>query len=201
MISSDTGEGSRSTEVFSDRTALPGAGEGLRRLYGEYRRREASELLALMPREAVRPLYRLARDRRSDGGGSSPVDPLALLVDFVETSLLPLPSFDVWLADFQAHRGAHLQSLDTDPRAADPGSPVTVEVRSFRKGDREFHAGLCIFRRDTVWWGFLAFSGSDGAPLARTADIFREEEPEAIRERFRGFGTDAFQAFLRSSLP
>jgi hypothetical protein len=178
-----------------------GLGEGLRRLYAEYRRREAAALLSLIPPEAVRPLYRMARDRMASRGGRPPEDPVALLVDFVENELLPLPPFEVWLEDFRGHRGAHLQGLDTDPRAPDPEAPVTVEVRSFRRGDGEWYAGLSLFRRAPVWWGFLSFSRADGLPVARTADIFREEDPEAIRDRFRSFGPDALQAFLRSALP
>jgi len=177
---------------WGEEAAHRGLGEGLQRLYAEYRRREAAALLSLIPPEAVRPLYRMARDRVSSRGGQAPEDPVALL---------PLPPFEVWLADFRGHRGAHLQGLDMDPRAPDPAAPVTVEVRSFRRGDGEWYAGLSLFRRAPVWWGFLSFSRADGIPVARTADIFREEDPEAIRDRFRSFGPDALQAFLRSALP
>jgi hypothetical protein len=34
----------------------------------------------------------------------------------------------------------------------------------------------------------------------RTADIFREEDPEEIRDRFRAFHSGTLQAFLRSVL-
>jgi hypothetical protein len=186
---------------WSDHTLHPGLEHGLQRLYQEYRRREAGALLSLLPPEAVRPLYRLARERMAGDPQSDTDDPLALLVAFVERHLLPLPPFEVWRDDFRAHRSAHLQGLDVDPRAPEPGDPVTVEVRSFRRGDGEWYAGLSLFRRESVWWGFLAFSRGDGVTVARTADIFREERPEAIRDRFRSFGADALQAFLRSTLP
>lgn len=186
---------------WSDQALHPGYEQGLQRLYQEYRRREAGALLSLVPPEAVRPLYRLARERMSDDPAAGADDPLALLVTFVERHLLPLPPYHVWAEDYRAHRTAHLQGLDVDPRAPDPSDPVTVEVRSFRRSDGEWYAGLSLFRRESVWWGFLAFSRGDGVTVARTADIFREERPEAIRDRFRSFGADALQAFLRSTLP
>lgn len=186
---------------WTDHARHPGLQHGLQRLYDEYRRREAGALLSLIPPEAVRPLYRLARERMAGEAQGSTDDPLALLVAYVERHLLPLPPFDVWLADFRANRAAHLQGLEVDPRAPEPSDPVTVEVRSFRRGDGDWYAGLSLFRRESVWWGFLAFSRGDGVTVARTADIFREERPEAIRDRFRSFGADALQAFLRSTLP
>ena len=186
---------------WSDHALHPGLEHGLQRLYQEYRRREAGALLSLLPPDAVRPLYRLARERMAGDPHGGTDDPLALLVTFVERHLLPLPPFHVWVDDFRAHRTAHLQGLDVDPRAPEPSDPVTVEVRSFRRGDGEWYAGLSLFRRESVWWGFLAFSRGDGVTVARTADIFREERPEAIRDRFRSFGPDALQAFLRSTLP
>ena len=186
---------------WADDALHPGLEHGLQRLYQEYRRREAGALLSLLPPEAVRPLYRVARERMATDPHGGTDDPLALLVAFVERHLLPLPPFDVWLDDFRTHRSAHLQGLDVDPRAPEPSDPVTVEVRSFRRGDGEWYAGLSLFRRESVWWGFLAFSRGDGVTVARTADIFREERPEAIRDRFRSFGADALPAFLRSTLP
>lgn len=171
--------------------------EGLRRLYADYRRREAAQLLALVPREALRPLYRAARE--ATPGGAE--DPLGLLSRWVETVLLPLPPFHVWLKDFQDHREAHLEGLDRDPAAPDPRRPVAVEVRRVRFRERDWDAALHLFRRGTVWWGFIEYTGDGGEPVARTADIFREEQPGAIRERFRSFGPEALEAFLRSSLP
>ncbi|MDX1494727.1 MAG: hypothetical protein R3253_11735, partial [Longimicrobiales bacterium] len=69
----------------------------LRRLYDDYRSRQARALLSLIPRTAVRPLYRRAL-QAADTGGSTQKDPMAILLAFCE-ALLPLPSFDVWLAD------------------------------------------------------------------------------------------------------
>lgn len=186
----------------ADLSALPGAGEGLRSLYDGYRRREAAALLSLLPRDAVRPLYRLARERQGAGGDGMPEDPVGLLVEFVERELLPLPPFAVWLSDFQRYRAAHLEGLDAAPAGPDPAAPVAVEVRSVRYRAAEWYASLNLFRREGIWWGFIRFSaaGSEGEGV-RTADIFREEDPEEIRGRFRSFGPDALQAFLRSSLP
>lgn len=185
----------------TDPSTLPGAGEGLRQLYESYRRREASALLSLLPREAVRPLYRLARERRVAEGGAPTDDPVALLVDYVERELLPLPPFPVWLMDFQAHRAAHLEGIDAAPAGPDPAAPVAVEVRSLRHADVDWYAALHLFRRGGVWWGFIHFTAAGDPSGVRTADIFREEEPETIRERFQSFGFDALRAFLRSSLP
>jgi hypothetical protein len=187
--------------AWSDLSALPGAGEGLRELYEAYRRREALALLSLLPREAVRPLYRVARERSVPGDGASADDPVALLVDYVERELLPLPPFPVWLSDFQANRAAHLAGIDAAPVGADPLAPVAVEVRSLRHLGTDWYAALHLFRRDSIWWGFIRFTGAAELTEVRTADIFREEDPEAIRDRFRSFGPDALRAFLRSSLP
>lgn len=185
----------------SDLATLPGAGEGLRQLYEAYRRREASALLSLLPREAVRPLYRRARERMVPDAVASTDDPVALLVAYVEQELLPLPPFAVWLRDFQAHRAAHLEGIDAAPAGPDPASPVAVEVRSIHHANVDWYAALHLFRRDGVWWGFIRFTGAGQPSEVRSADIFREEDPEAIRERFRSFGLDALRAFLRSSLP
>lgn len=178
-----------------------GVGEGLRPLYEAYRRREATALLSLLPREAVRPLYRVAREQMAPISGEGLEDPVALLVDFVEQQLLPLPPFHVWLRDFRAHRAAHLEGMEATPAGPDPASPVAVEVRNLRYGGGDWYAALHLFRRDSVWWGFIRFSGAPDLTEVRTADIFREDDPEAIRDRFRSFGNDALQAFLRSSLP
>lgn len=201
MISTDAFSMAGEVGGWTDHARHPGYEHGLQRMYAEYRRREAGALLSLLPPEAVRPLYRVARERMAGDPLVGSEDPLALLVAFVERHLLPLPPFEVWLADYRGNRTAHLQGLDVDPRAPEPSDPVTVEVRSFRRGDGEWYAGLSLFRRESIWWGFLAFSRGDGVTVARTADIFREDRPEAIRDRFRSFGSDALQAFLRSTLP
>ncbi|HKJ02771.1 MAG TPA: hypothetical protein VJ997_09960, partial [Longimicrobiales bacterium] len=72
--------------------------------YDAYRRRQATRLVQMIPREAVRPLYRRAREARRLGALGDPGDddPLALLVAFCQR-LLPLPPFDAWLEDLRTN--------------------------------------------------------------------------------------------------
>jgi len=195
--------GQPTTAPLEGSDTLVGAGVqgGLLRLYAEYRRREAADLLSLIPREAIRPLYRVAREDVIASGAALPDDPVALLVDWVEHTLLPLPTFAVWLEDYGQYRTGHLGGALPQPEAPDGEAPVTVEVRTFRVGEVEWHASLNLFRREPGWSAFIAFSHGERAPEARTADIFREDDPALIRDRFLGFGPRALEAFLRSSLP
>ncbi|HET9947470.1 MAG TPA: hypothetical protein VFQ22_00965, partial [Longimicrobiales bacterium] len=79
-------------------TAPGGLGQSLARdellsQYRAYRTRQARRLIQMLPREAVRPLYRRAiREGFGDESGS---DPLGALVRYCE-SLLPLPPFAEW---------------------------------------------------------------------------------------------------------
>ena len=64
-----------------------------------------------------------------------------------------------------------------------------------------WRATLNLFRRDEAWRGFIVFNRVGEMETVRTADIFREEDPDAIRNRFLGFHNQTLQAFLRSVLP
>lgn len=169
--------------------------EDLRRRYGAYRRRHAARLMHLVPREAVRPLYRRARAGTEDGE-----DPLELLLRYCET-LLPLPPFDVWHEDLVRSPEAHLQDLDESPDAPTSEAPSTVEVRSIVYHGRPWLARLKSYRDRGVWRGYIAFADESAGRTHRTAPVFRESDPVALRERFLSFEPVALEAFLRSALP
>ena len=61
-----------------------------RRTYRAYRRRQAGELLRLLPPDALRPLYKRARAWAREDGGHDLKDPMRTLLRFCE-DLLPLP--------------------------------------------------------------------------------------------------------------
>ncbi|HZD03568.1 MAG TPA: hypothetical protein VE173_01585, partial [Longimicrobiales bacterium] len=123
--------------------------DAAQRSYLEYRRRQALELLSLVPEGAVRPLYRQAREWACSRG--EVIDPLSLLLDYCD-HLLPLLPFEAWMADREAHPAAHLD--ETGPAVAarrrDPVEPVTVESRTFRMDGREWNALLDVRPDDDV---------------------------------------------------
>lgn len=176
--------------------------EELRRLYEGYRVRQARALMRLMPREAVRPLYRRARDGSAQLASQAVDDPMSLLVEFCE-GLLPLPTFDVWLEDLRLNPGAHWQDLERSADTPSATAPATIATRRFRPTGRPWRAHLRGFRDEDVWRGFIAFEPADGAEqvIHRTALIFRESTVEELRDRFRGFESASLEAFLRSALP
>ncbi|MDZ7780912.1 MAG: hypothetical protein U5R14_13405 [Gemmatimonadota bacterium] len=170
----------------------------LRELYEGYRRRQARRLVAMLPREAVRPLYRAAL-HASPRGASDP-DPLRLLVEYCAT-LLPLPPFSVWVKDHERFPSAHLrewaESADP-PTAADP---VTLARRRLRCFGESWEVRVRAFHEGGAWRGFIAFEGSSPSEVHDTAVVFRETGPEQVRERFLDFEEAALEAFLRSTLP
>ncbi|MEX2526177.1 MAG: hypothetical protein WEA09_00950 [Gemmatimonadota bacterium] len=191
----------------------------LRALYHRYCTSQGAALTSLLPREAVRPLYREALARRGastsdDAGGSN--DPMGLLAQHC-ASILPLPPFQVWVRDFQAHRMEYLEALAKAVGPQGRSEPVEVEAIPFLSGRQQWVAGLQLFRDGDAWRGFIAFTPQAGqdqlAPEApgrsqtrlssqvRTADIFREQLPGEVRNRFRDLSPAALHAFLRSSLP
>jgi hypothetical protein len=165
--------------------------------YRAYRRRQARRLLRLLPREAVRPLYRRAAASEDPATGS---DPLETLVRYCER-LLPLPPFEAWRDDVASNPVAHLHDVDDSAEAPSAEAPVTVATRDFVAGDRAWSAHLRSFRDGEAWRGFIAFEDRGSARLHRTALIFRESDPVDVRERFMSFEPRALMAFLRSALP
>lgn len=192
--------------------------EDLRRLYEDYRVRQARSLLSLVPRSAVRPLYRRARgmseaftEAVEDGGSGSALesgsvgsddDPMAALVAFCE-ALLPLPTFEVWLDDLRRNPEAHWVDVESSADTPSPTAPATLDSRRLRFGTLSWKAHLRGFRDRDAWRGFIAFEETGVVPrrVHRTALIFREDTVQDLRDRFRGFQPTSLEAFLRSSLP
>jgi len=166
--------------------------------YRAYRKRQARGLVGLLPKEAVRPLYR--RALRAGHGEKQSTDPLATLVDYCET-LLPLPPFERWCEDREASPSAYLRDLDDSATAPTAEAPTTVETRTFDVGGTPWIAHLRSFRDGDAWRGYIAFEERESRSVHRTALIFRESDPADLRERFLDFEPVALSAFLRSALP
>lgn len=186
-------------------TAVPApapspAADELDARYRAYRRRQAARLLQLMPREAVRPLYRRALAARPDADGPFEGDSLALLVAFCE-DLLPLPSREAWARDLQAHPEAHLRDLEETVHGPTADAPATLETRSLVSGGASWEVSLRGFHEPAGWRGFLAFRRTDADAAFRTAVVFQEAHPLGLRDRFRSFEPSALEAFLRSARP
>lgn len=169
--------------------------------YEDYCRRQAKGLVSLLPKEAIRPLYARAREWGRQTGKEVEKDPLATLFLFLR-EIMPLPPKDVWARDRTANLDAHVREEFASPPAHRRSSPpVTVESRGMEIDGERWRATLNLFRRDEVWRGFIVFNPVGESETLRTADIFREEDPDEIRNRFLGFHNQTLQAFLRSVLP
>lgn len=128
-------------EAFEPRTSdrvAPDEGE-LREAYAEYRERQARQLVTLLPREAIRPLYRLALE--DPALETVPDDPLSQLAAVCAT-LLPLPPFEVWVGDVLSHPEAYLAELDRVPDAPSATAPATLESRRLPRDDGRWIARL-----------------------------------------------------------
>jgi len=177
--------------------------EELLERYEGYRKRQAARLVQMLPRDAVRPMYRRAREeaqRAGTLGEGGEDDPLALLVTFCH-GLLPLPPFAVWLADLYAHPDGHLVDLAESAEAPTAEAPSTMEVRQVEYNGRPWLARLRSFREQDLWRGYIAFEERDSGRVHRTATVFCEDHPADLRERFLSFESTALEAFLRSALP
>jgi hypothetical protein len=166
--------------------------------YAAYRRRQARGLVRLLPREAIRPLYRRALEE--DPGSEASSDPLGALLGYCER-LLPLPPFDTWREDVRLHATAHLQDLEDSAEAPTAEAPTTVEARRFAFEGDPWVAHLRSYRDGPTWRGYISFEDAETRRVHRTTLIFRESHPVDMRERFLGFDVAALQAFLRSALP
>lgn len=174
--------------------------EGLRRQYQEYCQRQAAGLLRLVPKEAIRPLYRTARAWAAARGLHENKDPMATLVRYCR-GLLPLPPFECWLEDYEHNRIAHLQYVFEGPLRARAVEPVVVDARDVRMDGETWTVGLSLFPDGEVWRGFIGFSRGPSDMGVRTANVFCEEDPKNIRARFTDLTSHTLQAFLRSTLP
>jgi len=170
----------------------------LRGRYRAYRRRQARGLLGMLPREAVRPLYRRALG--APGGEDGASDPMRTLLAYCER-LLPLPPFEVWSDDVRRNPEAHLYDVGDSAEAPSADAPVTVETRRFTVAERPWAAHLRSFRDGDAWRGFIAFEDVESRSVHRTALIFRECDPVDVRDRFLSFEGSSLAAFLRSALP
>jgi hypothetical protein len=169
--------------------------------YEEYCHRQAKGLVSILPKEAIRPLYARAREWGRAEGKEVEKDPLATFLLFLR-ELIPLPPRDVWERDRADHLDAHVKEEFESPAAHRRSSPpVTVESRGMEMDGRRWRATLNLFRKDEAWRGFIVFNPLGELSSVRTADIFREEDPDEIRNRFLGFHNQTLQAFLRSVLP
>jgi hypothetical protein len=152
----------------------------------------------MIPGEGLRTLYGRAREWARDRGEHESKDPMATLRRYC-ADLLPLPPFTVWLADFRKNRGAYLYD-DLEPPTSLRAEPVTVEVRTVEYLDCPWSVELRLFSDEDAWRGFMVFRSGSGASFG-TADVFCEDAPGIIRDRFLSFESDTLRAFLRSSLP
>ena len=193
-------DGSDGVSGISSVQGLVSEDPALKSRYRAYRSRQAQALVSFLPHEAIRPLYARARAWAGEVGVGVEKDPLATLLLFVQ-NLLPLPPFEVWLEDRSEHLEAHLEEEFTSaPAHRRVSPPVTVESRAVSLGETHWRASLNLFRRDEAWRGFISFRPVGEGPGVRTADIFREEDPEEIRDRFLSYQPHTLQAFLRSVL-
>lgn len=169
--------------------------------YRDYCLRQAKGLVSLIPKEAIRPLYARAREWGRETGEEVEKDPLATLFLFFQ-EIIPLPPREVWERDRARHLDAHVREEFASPPAHRRSSPpVTVESRGMEIDGQRWRATLNLFRRDEVWRGFIVFNPVGESETVQTTDIFREEDPDEIRNRFLGFHNQTLQAFLRSVLP
>lgn len=171
--------------------------------YAAYRRRQAARLLQMLPRDAIRPLYRRARfEAVRDGAGQDVVgeDPLAFLVAYCE-SLLPLPPFEVWRDDFARNPDAHFADLEDSLDGPTQEAPSTMEARSLVVAGQKWIAHLRAFQEGGFWRAFISFEECGTGRLQRTASVFYERDAGELRDRFLSFEPEALRAFLRSALP
>jgi len=173
----------------------------LRARYHAYRRRQARGLIRLLPKNAVRPLYRQALAADGSGVNSSGADdPLDVLVRFCER-LLPLPPYEVWRVDHLTNPLEHLRDLDDSAEAPSAKTPATLEARFFDHDGKRWLACLRSYREGSVWRGFIAFQEGRSTSVLRTSVIFRESTAADVRTRFVDFDRGALKAFLRSCIP
>lgn len=168
--------------------------------YLAYRRRHADRLVRLIPREAVRMLYGNAREWALEQGVHDSRDPMATLIRFAE-HLLPLPPFEVWLADRASHPVRHIEDSSEMSPVSPPAQPIRVEERRFEYEGRIWLASLHVFAAETRWRGFLRFRQPGHSRRYNTAHIFLERTAREVRRSFRRFDGAALGAFLRSVLP
>lgn len=172
----------------------------LRERYEQYRRRQAARLVSLVPRDAVRPLYRQARARALRRGSFDPKDPAQALVELC-LELLPLPPFERWREDVERNPLPHVED-EAWGRNAHPAPRATrADTRVLTYRGVLWYASLHLYPDHHGWRGFIAFHSPQRPEPLRTADIFHEINAAQVRDRFRSFEDETLKAFLRSVLP
>jgi hypothetical protein len=182
-----------------DRTVLPSDAWALKGRYEEYCRRQVTLLLEIIPREAVRPLYRRARIWATERGLHEAKDPMSTLRGFCR-ELLPLPPLEVWLADCD-HRVANPGAGVEWGTLSDPMKPIAVDVRRIEHDSEPWHGTLEVYRGGDAWRGLIRFQRDGEEDFFRTGEIFREDDLQDLRNRFRSLTVSTMSAFLRSTLP
>jgi len=185
---------------WADRDGSPINVAALKGRYEEYCRQQVSLLLGIIPREAVRPLYRRARTWATTRGLHESQDPMSTLRLFCR-DVLPLPPFEVWLLDNENHRLAHVSAgLGFSP-LTEPMEPIAVEFRRLEHDAEPWHGTLEVYRGGDAWRGLIRFQRDGEEGHFRTGEIFREDNLQDLRDRFISFTAPTLSAFLRSTLP
>lgn len=168
----------------------------LRALYERYCAHEARVLAEVVGPEGRRALLRAEHA----AGGELSIDAL----ERAGRRLLPLPPYERWLPDYLANRKAYLDRMGI-PGVPDRTEPVTVAIRPVL-GGWWAHLELRHEAGDGGGWvGFIAFRPERGGqdfpapPSVRTADVFRGEDPEELRDRFLAFLPATMEGFFRSA--
>ena len=183
-----------------DHEGSPRHSAALKGRYEEYCRQQVFLLLEIIPREAVRPLYRRARTWATERGVHDSKDPMSTLRLFCR-EVLPLPPFEVWLMDYDTHRLTHVSTgLGLLP-VPEPMEPIAVEFRRLEHEAEPWHGTLEVYRGGDAWRGLIRFQRDGEEGQFRTGEIFREDDLQDLRDRFISFTAPTLRAFLRSTLP
>ncbi len=191
---------STNAQSVSAQSVWPSDAATLRGRYEAYCRQQISLLLEIIPREAVRPLYRRARVWATERGLHESKDPMSTLRGFCH-EVLPLPPFEVWLLDYESHRVAHLGSGGESWSLADPMEPIAVDVRRLEHEAEPWRGTLEVYRGGDAWRGLIRFQRDGEESQFLTGEIFCEDDLQDLRDRFNSFTVPTMSAFLRSTLP
>ena len=183
-----------------DRTVSPSDTGAVKGRYDEYCRQQVTLLLEIIPREAVRPLYRRARIWATERGLHDTKDPMSTLRVFCR-EVLPLPPFEVWRLDYENHRVAHAGGRVEWVLLAEPMDPIAVDVRRMEHEAEPWHGTLEVYRGGDAWRGLIRFQREGEEGQFRTGEIFCEDDLQDLRTRFNSFTASTMSALLRSTLP
>ena len=183
-----------------DRTVSPSDTGAVKGRYEEYCRQQVTLLLEIIPREAVRPLYRRARIWATERGLHDTKDPMSTLRVFCR-EVLPLPPFEVWRLDYENHRVAHAGGRVEWVLLAEPMDPIAVDVRRMEHEAEPWHGTLEVYRGGDAWRGLIRFQREGEEGQFRTGEIFCEDDLQDLRTRFNSFTASTMSALLRSTLP